>query len=678
MNPNEAELWARVATIHNGGLLHPATAHEYLELLRAFVWEAALYASSADETHLHAALAVPLPIDAAVAAGGSRRPPRAWSAEQAGRVFSSAKGLEFVLQNLLDATIDRRAAEEARRDGEPAVARGNAAPADGEPSLEAATGTTDERGARGDRDDASPAVPVQLEATRAAAVSAESAESPGVADAVPPSQPRAHEQRSVPPARLVEHVIVEVPVPPPATFPLHIFGRQAEFLRQVADQCRVPVAVPAMQMLGMLSAVSQKRCCISIPEGYLTTGLYIMVSAESGDGKSRSQRVIASPLRGAQARAMSEAERAAIPIMTQRRILELQVRRHERQAARTEDAVERETLEHGINQAREALASLVTRRPRLFTGDVTMERLLTLMQENAQVMLFLSDEGSRLFEMMRYYEPILQAFNGQPIDQARMSRTDLILDEPSLAILVAVQPTILSRLVANPENVSRGLLARFLYLVGEENRQRRTGPSAWVDENLSDAYESRLLTLLGNPVLHGVGTRLGPVEFAVVGDALGAWEAFNDEIIDRSERGDLRPIHTWAIRAPENALKVAGILHAWEFADFSRAVGDISAETLSQAIELMRYLIPDARRAFSAEVLHFGEVAQKIFDWYRRSAPTRQEGGFGYEQMLRAFGGRHHTVEVRAGINALVVDGYVAAVPRSGNEAERFAVLRWR
>lgn len=68
-------------------------------------------------------------------------------------------------------------------------------------------------------------------------------------------------------------------IPTPPAFPLHIFGRQAEFLQRVAEHCQVQVEVPAMQALGVLSAVTQKRCQIVTHAGRSMTGLYIMVSA---------------------------------------------------------------------------------------------------------------------------------------------------------------------------------------------------------------------------------------------------------------------------------------------------------------------------------------------------------------------------------------------------------------
>ncbi len=149
-------------------------------------------------------------------------------------------------------------------------------------------------------------------------------------------------------------------------------------------------------------------------------------------------------------------------------------------AAKTEDSQERDQIIREITQLKQETPDEV-RPPRLWTGDVTPERLQGLMVEQGERMALLSDEGG-IFEVMAglysdgraNIDVFLQAHAGKSVRVDRGSR-EAYLNRPALTFGLAVQPQIIIELSQGSKRRFRGTgaLARFLYCIPKSNIGQR-------------------------------------------------------------------------------------------------------------------------------------------------------------------------------------------------------------
>ncbi len=176
--------------------------------------------------------------------------------------------------------------------------------------------------------------------------------------------------------------------------------------------------------------------------------LFVVVAMEPGSRKSAVHRAMLAPI-VAYERLLVET--AAPDIAEQRTIRQVAEAAHSRlvkAAAAAKKPDERLALEAEARTAAEALERLdVPTPPRLFTADVTPEKLASMLHENRGRMAVLSAEGG-IFDLMagRYSSGIpnldvyLAGHAGDPIRVDRRGRSPEYVDRPALTMGLAVQP----------------------------------------------------------------------------------------------------------------------------------------------------------------------------------------------------------------------------------------------
>jgi len=243
--------------------------------------------------------------------------------------------------------------------------------------------------------------------------------------------------------------------------------------------------------------------------------------------------------------------------------------------------------------------------PRLWTDDVTPERLQNLMADNNEKMALLSDEGG-VFEVMAglysngraNINVFLQSHAGAPVRVDRQGRT-VTLYKPALSFGLMVQPDIISDLSSGNKARFRGngTLARFLYClpnstVGRRDVTRHTK----IPESVKMEYYSGIKRLLDIPPVFDQQGQESARMLTLATGAKEVWLQFSQYIESRQGvEGDLHAIQDWTSKLPGAALRIAGLFHVIEHGE---GVPTISQETMERSLDLCELLISHARAAF--------------------------------------------------------------------------------
>jgi hypothetical protein len=241
----------------------------------------------------------------------------------------------------------------------------------------------------------------------------------------------------------------------PDTFPLHCLPPQwKELARQSADLAQMPVQLPAMTMLATASA--------AIGKSYIATGgsnlgdnranLYIIACAKSSTGKD-------------------VAARLADPFFE----------------------YERELLDqHAQSEYAED-----TPKPVLSVSNATSEALADRMQNPSETLFSFSAEAGDLIRVaagiykngkgeFAFYNG---AWSGTHTQFSRVSREDVTLSSPCLALCWSVQPDYFGELCRSPEAMHSGFIPRCLSFDAATTYALDDGIDRAIEKHLSSSWK---------------------------------------------------------------------------------------------------------------------------------------------------------------------------------------------
>jgi replicative DNA helicase len=394
------------------------------------------------------------------------------------------------------------------------------------------------------------------------------------------------------------------------------------FVVAEAEATQTPADMAAMFALAALATVCAGHVEIEpTPGWYEGLNLFVVVAMEPGSRKSAVHADINRPIVEYEQLLVEQAKPDITEQATIRRIAEASLSKAEKAAAAAKDPLERRAAEEEARTYASALERLeVTATPRLFTSDVTPEKLASLLHENHGRMAVLSAEGG-IFDIMagRYSSGLpnldvyLQGHAGDPIRVDRRGRATEFINRPALTVGLAVQPYVLARAAQVLDFGGRGLLARFLYSVPAGNvGYRRTEP-----EPVPDAVHQRYDTTL-RALAASFDRFTEPAMLRLAPDAARVFAGWRDELEPRRRPdADLGHLQAWSSKLDGAVARIAGLLH---LADRITAGWDVpvTATTMAAAIEIGRYLIHHAQAAFAL----MGsdprlEAARRIGYWIR-------------------------------------------------------------
>ena len=393
--------------------------------------------------------------------------------------------------------------------------------------------------------------------------------------------------------------VVPVPDIPTAILPSWL-GRMA---KAVSETTQTPSALAVLMSISVLGTALHRRFEVA-PFGedddYTEPlSIWTLTALPSGSRKTAVINALAGVLVDWEKQERDRLRPEIARVTAARMIAKKRIEKLTKDAVNAEDEKERERIRQQIAKEEESMPAEL-RPPRLFTGDVTAERLQALLVEHGERMAVLSDEAGIFLIMAGLYSGGMASLDvflqGHAGTAMRVDRADRCahIDKPALSFGLALQPGVMAEVASSRRFRDSGLLARFLFSVPESNvgkrdvRRRMT-----ISHMIKREYEDRLFRLLEGIDGHAKAPRI----LGMSDSAKDAWLDFAAEIeVQQGERGQLESIADWSSKLPGAAARIAALL---ELAEVGQSADCVSLAATERAIRLCRLLIPHAHAAFA-------------------------------------------------------------------------------
>lgn len=417
-------------------------------------------------------------------------------------------------------------------------------------------------------------------------------------------------------------------------------GWVGDMAAAVSAWSQTPQAMATMFSVSVLAAVLQRRVEIAPwnDEYREPLSLWTLTTGASGTRKTAVIDALARPLirweKLERDRMRSEIARAwAAREVTNKRIEKLKM-----DGAKAESAEKRQLIQAEIQREREEMPAEIY-APRIFTGDITGERLQQLLVEQDERMTVLTDEAGIFGIMAGQYsggtaslDVFLQGHSGTAMRVDRAGRL-AHLDRPALSFGLALQPGMLMDAAKSGRFRDSGLLARFLYAIPKSNvgerdvRTHRTLPA-----DIRDAWERNLFALLDGQQRPVGAPKILPLDDA----ARERWLEFSEYVERRQGDGGCWAHMTdWTSKLPGAAARISALLELAVRGLSADAVGD---DSMRRSLDLCRLLALHAEAAFrlmgtvdaegdALALLRWIE-ANRLTEFTRHEAHKAMEGRF--------------------------------------------------
>lgn len=383
-------------------------------------------------------------------------------------------------------------------------------------------------------------------------------------------------------------------------------GFLGDYCRAVSESTQTPPGLAAMMGISVVSACVQKRFEVSPYEGYVEpVNIWTCSGSEPGTRKTAVKNLLTLPMTQWEKEKADEMKLDIQKIKTTRDINQKHIDQLKMRASKPEtEPADRESYKNQIleienNTPDELLA------PRLWTDDVTPERLQDLLCDHNERMSLISDEGGTFEVMAGLYNNgrsnvnvFLQAHAGSPIRVDRQGRF-VTLNKPALTFGLTVQPQVIADLVQGNKARFRGngMLARFLYCMPKSTvGHRDVTLHTSIPETIKTAYHEGIFKLLNIPPVYDEQKNEQARILTLHPEALTAWQKFSGYIESKQgEEGEFFSFQDWTSKLPGAALRLAGLFHVIEHGEKTPI---IMFNTIERALDLSERLISHARAAF--------------------------------------------------------------------------------
>jgi len=422
-------------------------------------------------------------------------------------------------------------------------------------------------------------------------------------------------------------------------------GWLGRYVAAKAASTQTPATMSVLFSMSVVAACVQRRYLVAphgIDSDYTeSASLWGLTAAPPGSRKSAVVDGATQPIVAWERSAAKRAQREIAFVKSRRIVAEATIKRLQGQVGKTNDADERERLRAQI-EAEQAEMPDEMFAPRIFTGDVTVERLQGMLVEQGGRVSVLSDEGGLFSTLAGTYgggagpslDALLQGYSGGEVRVDRATRTAHI-SRAAVTLGLMIQPGLMNDAAGSNRFKASGLMARFLYAIprpfvgGRDVRAFTAMP-----EDVRKEYAREIDALLGDPAIEGPHTPERKLPMA--DDAREAWLDFAQEIEDGlAPGGDLAAVDEWAAKLAGNCARIALL---FELITSGPGAELVCADSVRQAVALCRLLIPHARAAF--RLLAADEVdrnADAVLAW-ARALGARE--GFRQSDVHRALHGR--------------------------------------
>jgi hypothetical protein len=381
--------------------------------------------------------------------------------------------------------------------------------------------------------------------------------------------------------------------------------------------------------------------------------LYIAAVAASGERKSAVFRLLLAPLyeyeRERQMLEKTEVLQSKMDLET----LKKKLHRAQELVVKKNDPL----AESEMRRLTEELANFTVKNEfRLLADDTSVEKLISIMADQGGSLSVVSPEGG-VFGLMRgryndhtNIDVFLKGHDGEPYTVDRIKRESEHIDMALLAIILAVQPSVLVEIMQHKELNGRGLIPRFLFALCQSSiGHRDVNPSA-IPESAKQGYNEAARLRLRNANTNDRG---------IIRLSLEAMNRLNDYAAKVENRlgpdGDLFRIRNWGGKLVGTMIRIAGLIHAWESPSPAEML--MPGDCIERAVQLAEYYASNAMGAYKAagddpNTQAAKHILNRLIKLGNESVSLRD--------LYRACGAKFPTVnDMNPGIQILVDHGFV-------------------
>lgn len=417
------------------------------------------------------------------------------------------------------------------------------------------------------------------------------------------------------------------------------------FVKEGAAALGCDPAMVALPALAVLAGVIGNKRRIRLKESWTEPAtLWTVVAAESGTLKSPAVRLAVQHLYDVQRRLKAEHRRAA-------------------------DAWE----EGGEEGARPTLRRVVC-------GDVTIEKLASLLEENPNGLLLTRDELATWFHSFTRYQKSAGASDvpnwlelhgaGQlMIDRKTGDRTTVIVGNAAVSVTGSIQPSALAR-VLTPDMIECGLAARLLLAMPPERRKKWS--RLVIDPATATGYEDTIDGLLALGAAEDAETGgPKPIVLSLTEEAQAKWVAFYDAWAETQAETE-GALRACLAKLEGAAARLALVHHVTTLVAAGKEdVQPVSLASVEAGVHLCLWFAAEARRVYGALAESDWQRGLRLLEEY----VARRGGKCSVREVQRSNNRRYPTAAIaEAAMAALVQTGrwrWVEYEPLHGGEAVR-------
>lgn len=347
--------------------------------------------------------------------------------------------------------------------------------------------------------------------------------------------------------KLRNKIFLDLPTFPLDCFPAHI----RDFVRAVAANVQVSPDMVALPLLAIVAGTVQKRFQVRIDNAYVEPlCLYTVTVARPSERKSAVLSILRAPLW---------------------------------------DYRKAYCEKHYISKFTP------------YVDDVTPEKMAKLMDENEGWINIISDEPDALEVAagLRYGRNngnlglLLQAWSAGPVQIQRMSDDRRIsIDRATICIAIMSQPRFLQNVMANPDLTERGFVQRLLFVQPKSMIGERSFMKPDIPPSLMKEYHDLIFALMDASIEGGEGVQDIRLSDSARFEAEAAFQELERRLVE-----ELAPMEGWAGKLFGQILRIAGILHCMNCAEFA-AESEITMDEMISARCIGDYLLEHAKSIY--------------------------------------------------------------------------------
>lgn len=375
-----------------------------------------------------------------------------------------------------------------------------------------------------------------------------------------------------------------------------------DFVKNISEVLHVPVAMPIMASLGIVSAAVAKKFVVCPKTDWKEPiNIYCQVAMLPASNKSQTLKYLKSPIDEWEEREAIKIAPKRDAALTDLKILQVEVGKYyktlKKAGAKQADIDTAKEKVAELEKEIQEKQKLIPVIPAIYTTDATPEAIADLVHEQGNRLAIISDEGGITEVLSGLYNSgnanidiILKGIDGGATRIKRANK-DYRLN-PYLTILLLIQPQVVMNMADKRAFTGNGALERYLYAIPCGNVGYRVFDNAKIDDYAQTLYSNMVFNLLSIPMPDV------PHILKLDYPSQDMFQTFRQEI-ERELRADgkLFICRGWGGKLAGYTLRLAGLMHVVEHGNVGHLI--IEKATMEKAITLARLLMEHAVAAYN-------------------------------------------------------------------------------